>query len=80
MTQNEKLTLRNKARTTLIALITQEIGYPNCSNEQIMDQVGPMWTQLKDSNLISEGMTFQEFIASAQKKYMEREMWRMMGL
>lgn len=80
MTEQEKLEWKDKALPIVVEHLQKTINYPNCGGDQIMNQVAPMWELLVKSNLIPEGMTFQMFVNSAHKKYMEREMWRIIGL
>lgn len=80
MTNEEKIEWRKKAIPLLKEFLAKTVGYPNCSNEAIMKNLDLMWAELGSNNLIVEGMTFQMFIVCAQKKYMEREMARIIGL
>lgn len=80
MTPEEKENWLSKVRPLLKEHLVNTIGYPNCTNEQIMGQIGPMWKVLETNGLIIEGMTIQMFIQHAQQKYMEAEMHRIIGL
>lgn len=80
VTGSEKLAWKNKALPVVTDLLRKNINYPNCTGQDIMNQIGPMWEALKAQGLVTEEMTFQMFVSSAQRKYMEREMWRIMGL
>jgi len=80
MTNQEKAEWRKKAVPVLTAMLEKTIGYPNCTNEAIMKSLDMMWTELELHDLIVDGMTFQMFVASAHKKYQEREIWRIIGL
>lgn len=80
MNASEKIEWQKKAKPILLAHLKKSIGYPNCTDKAIMEQVGPMWAELVASGLIVEGMTFQMFVTVAQRRYMEKEMWRIIGL
>ena len=80
MTNAEKLEWKNKAVPVLTEFLQKTINYPNCDGVQIMNQLGPMWELLVKNGMVTEGMTFQMFADSAHRKYMEREMWRIIGL
>lgn len=65
--------LKEKIKTVMIDHL-KSIGYPNITNEQIMNELKPMWIKLEEANLIQSGMSFQEFTLHAQQQFMIADM------
>lgn len=70
----------DKASPVLKEYLTTTIGYPNCSAEQVMGSLAGMWETLDKNGLIKPGMTYNQFIYEAQKKYTQYEINRILGI
>lgn len=79
MTDEEK-TLQTQMLGEMKAHLILAIGYPNCTNEQIMAQVPYMWNVLVHKKLTRPGMTYELFVHSANKIYTKYEINRMIGI
>jgi len=60
MTPQEKTEYKQKANDVLFTYI-RSVGYPNISNEDIMQHIPRMWAALEDAGLMRAGFTFQMF-------------------
>ena len=80
MTKEETLIWKTKVLGQMKAHLVLAIGYPNCTNEQIVSQVPYMWNVLVHSGLTLPGMSYELFAHSANKTYTKHEINRMMGL
>jgi len=76
-TPEEKLEWKNKAVALIKEHLAKSVGWPQCSDEQIMEQLGPMWDLLVEADLIPEGATQRNWIASAQRAYANAQMAHM---
>jgi hypothetical protein len=79
-TKSEQLEWKAKAKPVMIAYLQKTIGYPQCGDHDIMNQVDGVWGQLVAHGLILDGMTYEMFYLSARREYMRREMWRTVGI
>lgn len=60
MTEEEKTVYKEKANQVLFDYVNS-LGYPNITNEQIMQEIPNMWRQLEEHNLMLPGFTYQMF-------------------
>jgi len=79
-TKSEQEAWRAMAVPVLNAFLKRTIGYPECSDLDIMQQVDGMWGELVAKGLYVEGMTYEMFYLAARREYMRREMWRTVGI
>ena len=73
MTKEEKLEWKKQALVVIDKHLRDTLGYPNCSNHNIMGQVSQLWRLLEENKLIKEGMTYQGFFSEAQREFQKAE-------
>jgi hypothetical protein len=42
-----------------------ELGYPNMTRQQIVNELKDMWRKLEEAGLIVDGMNYQEYLQQA---------------
>lgn len=80
MTPEEFETHKEKIKKVMVDHLTQSVKYPNCSNEQIMGQLKPMWILIEEAGLVLPGMNFQAFCAHAQNQFLIAKVNDMMNI
>lgn len=75
----EQAQYKAKVKTLMLDHLKNTIGYPNCTDEQIMKELKPMWVKIEEANLKLEGMTFVHFSAIAQDQYTFNQIKKAMG-
>lgn len=58
----------------------ETIGWPMCTNKEIMNELDGIWRKLNEENLIPKEITYGVFAQVANRKYMEAEINRIIGL
>lgn len=61
---------------TVMANHLKKIGYPNITNERIMQELPELFKVLDRENLIPEPMTYQMFYQIALVKYQQEKLRR----
>jgi hypothetical protein len=80
MTPEELQAHKEKMKKIMVDHLTEKHGYPNCTLEQIGQELKEMWVKLEDANLILEGMTFQAFFMHADQAFTFAKMQEIMGI
>ena len=79
MTVSEMADHKVKIEKVMINHLTA-LGYPDISDQQIINEVKNMWIKLEEANLVVEGMNFQSFSAHAQQAFMLNQMMGIFGI
>jgi len=80
MTAEELQVIKEKIKNSMVEHLTKSIGYPDCTNDQIISQLKPMWVKLEEENLILPGMSFSAFTVHAEHAFLFQQMQGIMGL
>ena len=73
MTKEEKLEWKKQALIIIDKHLLEKLGYPNCTNHDIMSEVSNLWRLLEENKLIKPGMTYQGFFNEAQREFQKAE-------
>lgn len=66
MTPEEKLELKTNIKKLFLEHLT-DLGYPNITNQDIMNELPALWQKMCDSGFYREGMSFQAFVDIAHQ-------------
>ena len=80
MTKKELAAHKVKVKKVMVDYLTATLNYPQCTNEQIMQQLKPMWVKLEEAGLVIEGMKFQAFVEHAQREFLMAQVKDIMGI
>ena len=61
---------KEKIKAAMIEHLKASVNYPQCTDEQIMQQLKPMWVMLEEKQLILPGLTFQGFVDQANNQFL----------
>lgn len=61
---------KRQIRNVLIEHLSAK-GWPNLTDQQIVDELKPMWIKLEESQLVQPGWTFNQFNRVAREKLQE---------
>jgi len=64
--------LKTKIKEVMIKHLTEK-GYPNITNQRIMQELKPMWIKLEEAGLIQPGMNYSEYHHQAVFQYILSE-------
>lgn len=70
---------KEKCRKVMIHHLT-ELGYPNMTRQEIMNELKDMWRKLEEAGLIVEGMTYAEYVAEADYAFTKAEFEDITGI
>ena len=70
MTQDELQAHKEKIKKVMTDHLTQTCGWPECSPEQVMAELKPMWVKIEEAGLVLPGMNFQHFFLHADHHFM----------
>ena len=52
------------------------LGYPNMTNQEIMQELEPMWIKLTQAGLIKDGLNFMGYLQHANEQLIITELLR----
>jgi hypothetical protein len=73
MTEAELANHKERIKTLMINHLKLKVNFPNCTNQQVLNELKPMWILIEEANLKLEGMTFQKFVEHARNQAMVSE-------
>lgn len=79
MTADEKAAHKEKVRVVMMDHLVS-VGFPNLSNDKIMNELKNLWIKLEEANLIVSGMSFRAFQDQANNQYLISQVNELMGL
>ncbi len=65
--------IKEQIKKVMIDHLKETIHYPKCNDEQILQELKPMWVKLEEAGLIQPGMNFNEFQHQAMFQLMIRK-------
>lgn len=66
-------------RLAMKEYLTREVKYPDCSIEDILKMLKPLWVMLEDKGLTT-GLSYKAFVDHANTQAMLRQMQGIFGL
>ena len=79
MNTTEQKQYKTKVKKLIIDHLTSVLGYPECTDEQIIKELKPMWLKIEEANLKLPGMTFAHFVSMANDQYTFSQIKKAMG-
>ena len=79
MTQEQILEHKEKCRKVMIHHLT-ELGYPNMTREEIVNELKDMWRKLEEAGLVVDGMNYQDYLANADYALAKAEFDDIVGI
>lgn len=79
MNPAEKAAYKAKVKKLIVDHITTVCGYPNCTNEQIMQELKPLYVKIEEADLKLPGLTYAHFVAIAGDQYAFCQIKKAMG-
>ena len=73
MAINKMTELQQKLKAIMLEHLKTK-GYPNITMDQIMAELKPMWIKLEESGLLPSGVSFNNFVQSANARYIFQQM------
>lgn len=73
MTEAEIAIHKEKIKKLMLSHLTAKINFPNCTNQQILNELKPMWILIEEANLKLPTMSFQAFVEHARQQAMVSE-------
>lgn len=69
----EKKKYKEDCKKVIIDYLTT-IGYPDISNEKIMQELTNIYRALEENNLVRYGLTFQKFHSIIEQEYIKERL------
>lgn len=66
-------------KKTIVDILTKNINYPNCDEDQILSQLKPCWIALEEAGLV-QGLSFQAFQQHAVSAAQMSKIQKMFGV
>lgn len=75
----EKEQYKVKVKKLMVDHLIHVLGYPNCTDEQILKELKPMWIKIEEAGLILPGMKYAHFVAIANDQFTFSQVKKAMG-